>query len=95
MPDVPDADPSGARWEAVPGLAQVASEGRVVILDPSRPAQPPVILEHAAAAIWTALATHPVLADLISELRPVAIPGDQVAGFLAALEDAGLVRRTQ
>jgi hypothetical protein len=89
------AGPAAAEcWLAVAGLAQVASEDRVVILDPSRPAQPPVILEDAAAAIWTALTSHPLLTDLVAALEPIGIPADHVTGFLAALEDAGLVRRT-
>ncbi len=86
--------PAAESWLPAPGLAQVASENRVVILDPSRPAQPPVILEDAAAAIWSALVDHPVLADLVAALDPVGIPAEHVTGFLTALEDTGLVRRT-
>jgi hypothetical protein len=92
VPAAPNAEPTG--WEPVAGLAQVVSEHRIAILDPSRPAHPPVILEDAAAAIWSALIEHPLHSDLIAALADIGIPQEQTEAFLVALEDAGLARRT-
>ena len=83
-------------WRRADDLAFVASPDRVVLILLRQLERPPLILEGSAAAIWSAVDGRRTTLDVIDEVATLlAVDGleihDDVAGFLATLEDEGLV----
>lgn len=85
-------------WAPAPSLAQVTGEGRVAMIDLERPADPPIVLEGTAAAIWAALDGEHTLARVVEvvaaayELAADEVHADVVA-FVADLAARALVER--
>jgi hypothetical protein len=86
-------------WAQSASLAQVPSEGRVAMIDLDRPADPPMVLEGTAAAIWAAIDGERTLAGVVAVVAEAyGLPAEQVRGdveaFVADLAERGLVRQS-
>jgi hypothetical protein len=86
-------------WAQSGSLAQVPSEGRVAMIDLDRPADPPMVLEGTAAAIWAAIDGERTLAEVVAAVAEAyGLPAEQVRGdvetFVADLAERGLVRQS-
>jgi hypothetical protein len=84
-------------WMQSSSLAQVPSEGRVAMIDLDRLADPPMVLEGTAAAIWAAIDGRRTVAevvDLVAEEYALAADDirTDVEAFLDDLAERGLVR---
>ena len=84
-------------WMQSSSLAQVPSEGRVAMIDLDRLADPPMVLEGTAAAIWAAIDGRRTVAevvDLVAEEYALAADDIRtvVEAFLADLAERGLVQ---
>jgi hypothetical protein len=84
-------------WMQSSSLAQVPSEGRVAMIDLDRLADPPMVLEGTAAAIWAAIDGRRTVAevvDLVAEEYALAADDirTDVEAFLADLAERGLVQ---
>lgn len=86
-------------WRRSSDMAVVEHEGRVVALDLSSPAAPPVVLEGTAAMIWHLLAEEDSEVRLVGlvarafHVHPAHVRAD-VHAFLLHLSDLGLVTRS-
>lgn len=86
-------------WRRSSDMAVVELEGRVVALDLSSPAAPPVVLEGTAAMIWHLLAEEDSEVRLVGlvarafHVHPAHVRAD-VHAFLLHLSDLGLVTRS-
>ena len=78
-----------SKWCVAPGVAVAHSPDRVAIITTDRPAQAPVILEGAAAFLWTALEDK--LVDLQGEAASAGISPAEVESFVSGLQDLGLI----
>ncbi|WP_338750953.1 hypothetical protein [Janibacter alittae] len=86
------------RWRTPDGIAWVAGEGRVALIDTRAVAPVPLLVHEPVASLWPTLAEGPVS---VEQLRVVAdgVVQDDSEGFVhAALEmlrDASLVVRAE
>lgn len=97
---VAPGEPVGAGdvWRRSDSLAQVPSEGRVAMIDLDRLADPPIVLEGTAAAIWAALDGHRTVAEVVATVaEEYAVPPDDIRGdvtaFVTDLAGRGLLRQ--
>ena len=84
-------------WMQSSSLAQVPSEGRVAMIDLDRLADPPMVLEGTAAAIWAAIDGRRTVAEVVELVaEEYALAADDirtdVEAFLADLAERGLVQ---
>jgi len=86
-------------WRRSTAVAAVEHEDRVVALDLSSPAAPPVVLEGTAALIWHLLGEEDSEVRLVGlvarafQVHPAHVRAD-VHAFLLHLNDLGLVTRS-
>lgn len=86
-------------WRRSGDIAAVEQDDRVVALDLSSPAAPPVVLEGTAATIWHLLAEEDSEVRLVGlvarafRVHPIGVRAD-VHAFLLHLNDLGLVTRS-
>ncbi|WP_372733636.1 PqqD family protein [Nocardioides sp.] len=85
---MPESDRLAIRCEP---LAEVATPGRIAVLNLATPAAPPVILEGGAATVWELVDGRRSAREIVAELADLEVTPEEVVATIQGLVDVNLV----